>query len=526
MPRCSLECLEARRLFFVPTVPGFSLIDADTDRPVPGYENIGGDISLNLATLPTRNLSYGATNSPTFSSIRFTLDDSSDNPPTTRIENSAPYALFGDTAGDYIGRTPAVGRHTITATPYALDNAGGTPGPTKTLTVTVVNQPLVTAPPAATGRTFVVNATGSIKTISAAAQLARPGDVVLINPGRYRESITLPRSGTATAPITFAARVPGTVTIDGAGRTHLLRGSVSHITLRDLVFDGCANGLTSAAVQVGAGWRLTDVVVRNADGAGITVFGRGARLTRVTAEYNGQAGINGNWATDVVVTDSITRYNNRGKLSPVWRGREHTLKIGDKWYVDPTWEAGAGKWSNSTGVTLDGLRSYANGGPGVWFDYNNSNVTIRRSTVYDNRAVRASYEAVGINIELTAGGVVIENNTVSNNPGGNLVLETSRNVTVRNNTFRNNAVVLSDWPRGDAYRMRDVTFTGNRFDNCRIETWGDDWTATAGAAKNIRFDRDTFANVTGPLFRWADVDYTSIDSVRRRLGFELNGSVV
>lgn len=50
MPRCSLERLEARRLFSVPTVTGFSLINADTDRPVPGYENLGGDITLNLAT--------------------------------------------------------------------------------------------------------------------------------------------------------------------------------------------------------------------------------------------------------------------------------------------------------------------------------------------------------------------------------------------------------------------------------------------------------------------------------------------
>lgn len=61
------------------------------------------------------------------------------------------------------------------------------------------------------------SSTGSaLRTISKAASLAGPGDVVIILPGTYRESVSLKNSGTATAPITFKAQTPGTVFIDGA----------------------------------------------------------------------------------------------------------------------------------------------------------------------------------------------------------------------------------------------------------------------------------------------------------------------
>ena len=37
----------------------------------------------------------------------------------TRLEKSAPFALAGDSDGDYRAWTPSVGAHTVAATAYA-----------------------------------------------------------------------------------------------------------------------------------------------------------------------------------------------------------------------------------------------------------------------------------------------------------------------------------------------------------------------------------------------------------------------
>ena len=57
-----------------------------------------------------------------------------------------------------------------------------------------------------------------LRTISAGALLAQPGDTVWIASGIYREEVTCTRSGTATSPISFAAAPGATVIVSGADR--------------------------------------------------------------------------------------------------------------------------------------------------------------------------------------------------------------------------------------------------------------------------------------------------------------------
>ncbi|OPZ17156.1 MAG: hypothetical protein BWZ10_01258 [candidate division BRC1 bacterium ADurb.BinA364] len=54
-----------------------------------------------------------------------------------------------------------------------------------------------------------------LKTILKAAQLARPGDRVLIFPGEYREAVLLPAGGEPGRPITFEASEKGKVVVSG-----------------------------------------------------------------------------------------------------------------------------------------------------------------------------------------------------------------------------------------------------------------------------------------------------------------------
>lgn len=114
-------------------VSSLSLIDADRDTVIGTLHN--GD-TLDLSALPTRRLSIRANTSPArVGSVRFALNGS-----PLRIENAAPYTIAGDgsSGSDYYGWTPAVGRHTLTVTPYAAAQAGGTVGAPLSVTFTVV----------------------------------------------------------------------------------------------------------------------------------------------------------------------------------------------------------------------------------------------------------------------------------------------------------------------------------------------------------------------------------------------------
>lgn len=54
-----------------------------------------------------------------------------------RIENVAPYTLFGDFEGDYYGKILPIGFYTLTATPYSLPNKQGDKGESLTIQFSV-----------------------------------------------------------------------------------------------------------------------------------------------------------------------------------------------------------------------------------------------------------------------------------------------------------------------------------------------------------------------------------------------------
>jgi Domain of unknown function (DUF5060)/Stigma-specific protein, Stig1/Putative collagen-binding domain of a collagenase len=112
-----------------------TLINADTDMPVPAYDPVVTGETFDLSNLGTSNLTLRA-NASGVGSVVFGLDGNA----SYRTENTAPYALDGDTVGDYNPWTLSNGSHTVSATPYIGANAsGGTAGPTETVTFTIVD---------------------------------------------------------------------------------------------------------------------------------------------------------------------------------------------------------------------------------------------------------------------------------------------------------------------------------------------------------------------------------------------------
>ena len=122
----------------VDVVENFTLIDAETDEPVAFHHPIkeGGVINLEHFY---RGVNIRAnTTGGDVESVAFEFKGQS----PFRIESYPPYALFGDTNGDYLdgeGEFGVGGVYTITAKAYSEDNAGGTLLGSKTLTVTVHN---------------------------------------------------------------------------------------------------------------------------------------------------------------------------------------------------------------------------------------------------------------------------------------------------------------------------------------------------------------------------------------------------
>jgi hypothetical protein len=120
-------------------IVSFTLINADTDQPIAGYESIPDGATLNLVTLPTRNLNLVANPSPsTVGSVRFAVNSNSNY----RTENEAPYSLAGDKNGDYPAWSLSPGLHIVTATPYSSANGGGTTGTSLSRQFTIVDDGL------------------------------------------------------------------------------------------------------------------------------------------------------------------------------------------------------------------------------------------------------------------------------------------------------------------------------------------------------------------------------------------------
>ncbi len=118
-----------------PAVVSYTLVNADTDRDI---QSLADGITLNLTTLPTRNLNVRANTTPAVvGSVAFALTG-----PQSRStnENNAPYSLWGDDSGNYRPWTPAAGSYTLKATPFPAASGGGSPGTSLKINFSVVSQ--------------------------------------------------------------------------------------------------------------------------------------------------------------------------------------------------------------------------------------------------------------------------------------------------------------------------------------------------------------------------------------------------
>ncbi len=118
-------------------VAGFTLLNGDTNRPVPGFDPLVDGAVLNLDRLPARNLNIRANTVPAqVGSVKFVLDREPFN-----VEGRGPYTLVGNPVpGKIYTWTPSPGEHAVTATPYESPGAKGDAGHGHTVTFYVIGR--------------------------------------------------------------------------------------------------------------------------------------------------------------------------------------------------------------------------------------------------------------------------------------------------------------------------------------------------------------------------------------------------
>jgi hypothetical protein len=226
--------------------------------------------------------------------------------------------------------------------------------------------------------------------------------------------------------------------------------------------------------------------------------------------------------TGIRITDVVLLENN---VTP-------TPLVGDMAeYVAKLW--------GTKGALIDNIESYANHGPGFWFDTDNADYTIRNSYFHDNKPVAGSdnEDGKGLFLEVSWAPGLVERNVFVNNGGAGLALDNVQGVEVRDNLFVGNAhcVTFVNGDRGNnpdgkpRWPLKNISVHDNQ---CR------DWTArgamatiygafSSPATMGIAVDANTYDPVRdATLADWFGIGtFSALVDVRNKLGWEQNGRV-
>jgi parallel beta-helix repeat protein len=214
---------------------------------------------------------------------------------------------------------------------------------------------------------------------------------------------------------------PGQRLIEVSQRTRTLDADqLSHVQLRGLTVEHANTSVTSR-------------------GASMVVAGEDLLLEQITANWNDLAGLQIK-GERIVLRDSSANHN--GQLGVAARGNRHLIqrvvaqhnnrRLFNKW-----WEAGGFKFigDGQGGLrqsTVEELKALHNQGDGIWFDWKNRDVTLRRSLAAYNTGFGIHFEASGPGL--------IEHNVALGNGQRGIYLSSSRQTRVLHNLALGNGM--------------------------------------------------------------------------------------
>ncbi|HEY0009747.1 MAG TPA: hypothetical protein VGB55_13545, partial [Tepidisphaeraceae bacterium] len=116
-----------------PVLTQVSLVNADTDEIIPGFENLSSGAQLDLANVQTRNIAIIAKGDKETESVKFSLDGN------VTYSGGTPYSAFGMRRGNILGRRFENGSYSLAVTPWSKAEGRGVAGVMKTLNFSVTN---------------------------------------------------------------------------------------------------------------------------------------------------------------------------------------------------------------------------------------------------------------------------------------------------------------------------------------------------------------------------------------------------
>ena len=330
-----------------------------------------------------------------------------------QVRRGWPWGVTWDRVGDHC--TAPVQRQG--ANP---DGHGGGPQ-IEVVTLTPTGTPTVLRGSKATGRTYWVQASGGGAAIQAAIDAAGPGDVIVLEPGKY----VLERMLRITHD--------GPVTLEGSGAELVTRDEYG------ILLNACY-------------WTLRGLDVSGARSHGIMITGASDNLIEVCAFHG-----NG-WAGVMFGGDEGPAHRNVVRGCQVYENRMEGI------YLRGACQQQAGQYIPMSGNVIEGCDVWGNGAEGIQNSPTNApqqpgpdGTVIRQNRVYDNGG------DWGGGMSLEGHGLVIEGNTVERNggagPHGVYVGPNSSGLVI------NNVVVAVEGPWGQTGIVSEaaqVTVVGNR----------------------------------------------------------------
>jgi hypothetical protein len=387
-------------------VQSLSLINADTDQVIAGYENITSGAILNLATLSTRNLSIRA-NASGGQSVRFYLSGAEYQITT---ESETPYAILGESASGYTAWTPETGSYKLTATPFGFDAAMGLAGTSKTVTFTVVDEATVPAAEPVEGPPIAEETPiAEEPPIALPTEPVGGSDPIAIEPVPEPAPEPTPEPAPAPTPTGTIIRAGSSIPTTVTGSILLQRGAVYETTglilangasidatgdasLPMPVIRGTATGAAPELIKCQGNNAIRNVKLDSVtnDTYGIVVYGAGVTVQRITSTSRFARVVYNKEGSDVLFTDSTFEELNKfllfvGGNSTGTTMRNVNLTVGNWWEAivrvygdnvlieDCTWARPRFTDSSGTAIPLKGIA--IRGG---------TNITLRRVTMTGN----------------------------------------------------------------------------------------------------------------------------------------------
>ena len=269
---------------------------------------------------------------------------------------------------------------------------------------------------------------------------AASGATVTVPAGIYRETVTI------TKPITLVAEPGAEIRGDdeqgNVVRENWIVGRASNVTI-----DGFTMRYANNPVQTGAlntngydNWTIRNNTLSHAAGANVSLMqGGNLRLINNVIHDGGQLGVHGYASSNVEVTGN-TIYNNNTDGH------------------NASWEAGGLKFAWVTEAVVADNHVYDNAGPGIWFDIDADNATIRENRVHHNSHSGIIFE-LSRNAQITNNLVWENGHGVSEGPGrAGIFIQNSRENDVANNivAWNGGGIVVWSEDRGGHDRWNQV----------------------------------------------------------------------